>query len=908
MTGRVGRWLDILFFLVPLMGAMAAPAAATDDNRLLKLKAGSFDPAAGVPEDLLEKTSPSVTLAAPAKRGDLFIVQFRSTPVAAQKARLAGLGVKVLDYLPENALVVRLPAGAPSRTLTSIAEVRAAVPLAPGLRMSQDLRGPAAGGEEVRINAWLSADGDPHALAEAVQKAFPEVIPALIRREPAPRVQFSGPPARLESLAAALARHPDVLFVDRARPDHLVNDQSIWIGQSYDRVSGPGEAAAADPKPYTLSGTVFHHGITGTGQVIAVADSRLEHQLCYFNDPARPLVKQTVAPPGALTVDPGQRKILAYNNVSPNADSPPYGTWRHGTHTAGSAVGDSLANLSTPVSAGHDAADGMAPNAKLVYMDMTDPNNLEPNCVDGLCKFCNVTADVLKQEYDAGARVSTNSYIGDAGNTVDAALWQRPDFLVFFAAGNDGSGGTSVSGYAAQKNVVSVGATEYYDPTLGLDPENLAAFTDVGLSDRIKPDLSAPGVSVPSAAIAYTAYQPGDPHCVPGPNVCILPPGFPLAGACYVSDPTQTCATVRLSGTSMSTPTAAGLGALARQYFTDGFYPTGQASPTDSRIPSAALLKAVLINGARNMTGRLKDGNTNPPLLDAPSNRQGWGRVMLDDALYFAGDTRRLFVADTPSESGLADGDSVFYQVDVACSASPLKVTLAWTDPPPMPLAAKPLVNDLDLIVTSPNGTVYKGNQWTLDDPAAVNDKQSAANPPGRDDQNNVEGVLIRQPQPGLYRVEIRGAAVPGTPIGITPSLSTQGFGLVVTGEFTGGSTTVAPPTIAAVLPDFALNNRPALVSISGSLFQAIPQVYLGSATLPQEHRLSGVTFIGPNRLQATVPADLATGLYLLKIVNPDGGWQVLNDAFTVGAPPKGSTRSPSSRGSNPMLKPPPGP
>ena len=796
--GRDARRLGILFLAAPFIGALATfAAAAAGDDRQLKLKAAIFDPANGLPAHLVEGAPPAGALAAPAGRGELYIVQFHGTPASAERKGLAGLGMTVLDYLPERALIVRLPAGAKAGSLQSIPGVRALVPFAPRLRLSPDLRGlasakpPAAGGEEVRINAWLSIDGDPEALAKTAQKPFPGVSAASIRREPAPLVQFSGPPGRLQALSAALARHPDVLFVDLARPSRLLNDQSIWIGQSDDRVDGPGEAAAADPKPYMLSGTVFNRGITGTGQVIGVADTRLEHQLCYFTDPAHPLVKQTVPPPGPLTVDPMSRKILAYNNVT-NHDSPPYPTWRHGTHTAGSAVADSLTNLSTPSSAGHDAGDGMAPNAKLVYLDLYTGVDTS-NCTDVICSFCSL-ANILQQEYEAGARLATHSYASDEEGAADAAVWQRPDFLVFFAAGNDGFHGGTIYGANGAKNVVSVGATESYDATLNYDPDNMAGFSSLGPANgRIKPDLTAPGVAVSSAGFPLTYYRnASNPHCVPGDNVCI--PDFDgnpdTPDGCYVNNVSQTCSTVKLSGTSMASPTAAGLGALARQYFTDGFYPTGQAAPADARIPSAALLKGVLINSARNMTGRFVDENGNQPLPDAPSNRQGWGRIMLDDALYFAGDSRRLFLADIPSVqgSGLGTGDRLIYKVDVTSTASPLKFTLVWTDPPASPPAGQLVRNDLDLVVTAPNGTVYKGNQWTADNINVPGDMESAPNPAGRDSRNNVEGVLIRSPQIGEYRFEIQGANVPGY-----QTLFTQGYAVVVTGEFTGGFA-FAPP------------------------------------------------------------------------------------------------------------------
>jgi hypothetical protein len=53
-----------------------------------------------------------------------------------------------------------------------------------------------------------------------------------------------------------------------------------------------------------------------------------------------------------------------------------------------------------------------------------------------------------------------------------------------------------------------------------------------------------------------------------------------------------------MSGTSSAAALIAGEAALVRQYFSDGFFPAGAATPGAGFAPSAALLKAVLINSA----------------------------------------------------------------------------------------------------------------------------------------------------------------------------------------------------------------------------------------------------------------------------------------------------------------------
>jgi hypothetical protein len=254
---------------------------------------------------------------------------------------------------------------------------------------------------------------------------------------------------------------------------------------------------------------------------------------------------------------------------------------------------------------------------------------------------------------------------------------------------------------------------------------------------------------------------------------------FPNFGGCYVVDSAATCAVGPLQGTSQSTPLVAGLAALARQYFEEGFHPSG------ARTPSAALLKAVLINAARNMTGTLGTGG--PRLEEPPSSTQGWGRIVLDDSLYFAGESRRTRVVDVPNAGGLAAGSTFQSRFEVTDSAEPLEVTLVWTDPPGALATSRALVNDLDLTLVAPNGTLYRGNRFTADVETVTGDRQSQANPPSADTLNNVEGILLAVPDPGLYDLSVVASDVPGD-----PGQTTQGFALVVTGAVE--DCTSAPP------------------------------------------------------------------------------------------------------------------
>ena len=95
----------------------------------------------------------------------------------------------------------------------------------------------------------------------------------------------------------------------------------------------------------------------------------------------------------------------------------------------------------------------------------------------------------------------------------------------------------------------------------------------------------------------------------------------------------------------------------------------------------------------------------------------------------------------------------------IANSGVPLRVVLAYSDYP-----GASLVNNLNLMVTAPDGTVQVGNQ--ADGAAAT-----------LDTSNNVELVHVAHPAKGTWTIDVIGSNVPEGP---------QSFALVVMGGIPG--------------------------------------------------------------------------------------------------------------------------
>jgi uncharacterized protein (TIGR03382 family) len=361
----------------------------------------------------------------------------------------------------------------------------------------------------------------------------------------------------------------------------------------------------------------------------------------------------------------------------------------HGTHVAGSLAGDRHENGLA------DGNDGLAPAARLFVQDVgsRDDTSLD-----------RVPADLgrlFRSAYRAGARIHSDSWgtpgatYGPVARSLDLFVADHPDFLVLVANGNSGPEEGSVGSPATAKNALSVGASGAGDRV-----DRVASFSSRGptADGRVKPTLLAPGASITSAA----------------------------AG--------RTCAVTTKQGTSMATPVLAGAAAVARQYFVDGYYPTGRATPGDGFSPSAALLRATLLAGAM-------------PLEDGDPRETGFGRADLAGTLA-PEPGRRLWVDD--EGTGLEVGEEAAYEVELTAEG-PLRIALAWTDVAGTSGSTKALVNDLDLVIDGPDGT-FRGNVFAAGH--SVID--------GEPDRRNVEEVVaLPEARPGTYRVRVVADNVP---------------------------------------------------------------------------------------------------------------------------------------------------
>jgi hypothetical protein len=188
-------------------------------------------------------------------------------------------------------------------------------------------------------------------------------------------------------------------------------------------------------------------------------------------------------------------------------------------------------------------------------------------------------------------------------------------------------------------------------------------------------------------------------------------------------------------------------------------------------IPSAALLRATLVNGATNITPG--------PLPDTAAG-YGWGRVNLRQSLSPAPPVT-LHVRD---DCAIGPGRTVTYRFTLPAGTALLRVTLNWTDPP-----GPSLVNHLHLTVRAPAPPgpgarpEYRGNLWSAVAGQTHLSRPVATPPVAADNHEDIQTfkqVVLANPPAGVYDVEVSAATFPADPFN---QQNLQAFGLVFAGS-----------------------------------------------------------------------------------------------------------------------------
>lgn len=387
------------------------------------------------------------------------------------------------------------------------------------------------------------------------------------------------------------------------------------------------------------------------------------------------------------------------------------GVSNHSTHVSGTIGGAGIAD---------PAERGMAPgvqirNAGFEWDGSNDFLYQDPG---------DMIADYTNAVVNHGADISNNSignntepngfdcsWQGDYGfvdtvidSMVRGSLNGQP-FRIVWAAGNERQGSRcDVEGFGDyySSGPPANAKNQISVGALNANDDSMTTFSSWGPSDdgRMRPDISAPGCEAGGDGGVRSCSSSGD------------------------TSYTTMC------GTSMASPTVCGLSALLLEDFR-AHYPS-------SPDPRNSTLKAIWMHTAQDVF--------NP----GPDYMSGFGSVRVVPAV-------EQIRSGNFFEADITHGGVYTATVVVSPSDTQLKVTIAWDDPAGTPNVNPTLVNDLDLVVSGPGGTYFP---WTLD-PAvpSANAVQTT-----RNFRDNNEQVLINNPMPGAYLVEVRGFNVPQGP------------------------------------------------------------------------------------------------------------------------------------------------
>ncbi|MCR5413501.1 MAG: S8 family serine peptidase [Kiritimatiellae bacterium] len=441
--------------------------------------------------------------------------------------RLASMGVRELGYFPPNGMLVELTedqfnAVAKDDMFSLVGEWSATDKVEPHVGMRTE-------NGEYRLTVITCEGSDVENVASAVAGLGGAVETKGTSDTGWLRVKL---PAE-DGMVAELAKYGEIRWIEPYYQPHVVNNYAVR------------------PDHLNVTPVWNTHGLTGTNQIVCVADSGLD-----TGD------KDTVL------ADFRGRVLDIIQCYETPAD---YGG--HGTHVAGSVFGNGATSDGT--------YRGVAYEAKGLILS---------------CGAASQTSDSLSIPEDVftyqigtyNFRIQNNSwgqddngYYGWHSSLADSSSVSNPGLLIAIAGGNTGDETAyHVGSPGTSKNALTVGSCDNkrdwgYVGFTG-NPDNRSDFSSYGTTEegRFKPDLLSVGFGVVSTRSTMCARS--------------------WYSSLYTN-------TLFLTGTSMATPLAAGCATLVRQWLVErrGY---------DTTEPSSALIKAILTGGANGEQPTVEKG------------------------------------------------------------------------------------------------------------------------------------------------------------------------------------------------------------------------------------------------------------------------------------------------------------
>jgi hypothetical protein len=641
----------------------------------------------------------------------LRLVQFTAPLRGEWAQQLKNGGVEPLQYVPGNA-VLAWAADAALVNARALPFVRWAGDYSPDFRIDDLARG--ASGVVPDLEVFFYASVDAERVAGALRALGAEVA-ELSPAQPDRRfwsARMSVPAGAIPQIAAL----PEVVAVSR-RFDAVTEDElpNQIVATNFD---GGGQPVLGYLDWLTSIGLTGGQGINWA---VVDSGSDVDHP-----DLAPAYIGGANAP--------GCNSGVAGDDIG-----------GHGTHVAGTIVGRGTGDRSGPAQErdglGFVYGQGVAPRAGMFPvrfigtgcsgLSESDRSKVSlQNAVHGSNNSWNNSSSAPRITYGTSERV--HDVMVRDGN------FDTPEtepFVLAFSAGNAGSGVSTITGPKAAKNMIVVGNSS--NGRNGANFNLMVGGSSRGpLADgRLAPTLTAVGGNSASTRRAE-------------------------GGSCGTAIAGTNGLYSNCSGTSMSTPMVSGGAILLTEWW--------QQRNAGAR-PSPAMIKAMLVNSARDLPGANPGANQNDGSRPIPNNDEGWGIMNLRAAL--APGVRGMWrdqavVLDQP-------GQVVDYPIAAANPAEPLRITLVWTDAPAAAsLGSGPaLVNDLDLeVISGPN--TWLGNVFA----------DGFSNTGGSfDNRNNIEQVHVRNPGAAGFTIRVRVAALNGDGLSGngSPGTPRQDFALV---------------------------------------------------------------------------------------------------------------------------------